>query len=59
MSEIGRIQYFHTLLHGEELGEFETILESFGSTTDRNLNQNIMGLGTYPPLLTPFQIKIA
>ena len=42
-----KIQYLHTLLSGESLHEFETLLGQTGCTTKRNLNHIIFGLGTY------------
>ena len=48
-TKIGRIRYLRTLLRGEVLHEFETILEIIKSTTKRYLTQITLELGTYSP----------
>ena len=51
------IQYLFTLLHGEALCQFNTLCNQVGITNTTNLNQIILGLGTYFPLLMSCQIK--
>ena len=58
MSEISLIEYLRTLLSGEAIRDFKTLSESIGSITKIDLNQIIMGLGTYFFQLMPFPRKI-
>ena len=41
-----KIQYLHTLVHGEVLRQFDTLYADVGSTTSENLKYIILGLST-------------
>ena len=49
LSENAKLQYLHTIIHGEAQYQFDTFCAQVGCMAMEHLNQVILGLGTYFP----------